>query len=90
MDQFVDDLLTKDRVCATSLWKMPTRVALEDLGELEPYESALGDELEEIDRESQNGHDDGEVSENGEDRRERESGSGGPVGSSQSDGSVRG
>lgn len=87
MDQFIDDLLTKDRVCATSLWKMPTRVALEDLGELEPYESALGDELDEIDRESQNGHDDGEVSENGGDQRDRESGSGGPVGSPQSDGS---
>ncbi|KAJ5146334.1 uncharacterized protein N7515_000898 [Penicillium bovifimosum] len=31
MDQFVDDLLTKDRVCGTSLWKLPPRSQLEDL-----------------------------------------------------------
>jgi len=43
MDQFVDDLLTKDRVCATSLWKMPKRDVLEDLEVLEPRVSALGD-----------------------------------------------
>lgn len=43
MDQFVDDLLTKDRVCATSLWKMTKREILEDLEELEPRTSALGD-----------------------------------------------
>ncbi|KAF2736200.1 PRP38-domain-containing protein [Polyplosphaeria fusca] len=30
MDQFIDDLLTKDRACATSLWKMPRRSDLED------------------------------------------------------------
>jgi pre-mRNA-splicing factor 38A len=65
VDQFIDDLLTKDRVCATSLWKMPTRTMLEDLDMLEPRESPLGDELDEIDREDQNEHDDGEVLENG-------------------------
>jgi len=43
MDQFVDDLLTKDRVCATSLWKMPKREVLEDLEVLEPRVSPLGD-----------------------------------------------
>ncbi|TVY52803.1 Pre-mRNA-splicing factor 38A, partial [Lachnellula suecica] len=36
VDQFVDDLLTKERVCATSLWKMPAREVLEDLEVLEP------------------------------------------------------
>jgi pre-mRNA-splicing factor 38A len=80
MDQFIDDLLTKDRVCATSLRKMPKRSELEDLDMLEPRESALGDELDEIDREDQDGHDSGEVSENGDLERERDSGSGGPVG----------
>ncbi len=43
MDQFVDDLLVKDRVCGTTLWKMPKREALEDLDMLEPRVSPLGD-----------------------------------------------
>ncbi|KAL9606088.1 MAG: hypothetical protein Q9179_000714 [Wetmoreana sp. 5 TL-2023] len=51
MDQFVDDLLVKDRVCATSLRKLPNRMILEDLGQLEVRVSPLGDEIEEIDRE---------------------------------------
>ncbi|KAK3954375.1 PRP38 family-domain-containing protein [Pseudoneurospora amorphoporcata] len=54
MDVFVDDLLTKDRVCATSLWKMRKRDILEDLDMLEPRVSPLGnieDLLEEEDEE---------------------------------------
>lgn len=43
MDQFVDDLLTKERVCATTLYKMPKREILEDLEVLEPRVSPLGD-----------------------------------------------
>jgi len=43
VDVFVDDLLTKDRVCATSLWKMRKRDILEDLELLEPRVSPLGD-----------------------------------------------
>ncbi|RCI12235.1 hypothetical protein L249_0758 [Ophiocordyceps polyrhachis-furcata BCC 54312] len=43
VDDFVDQLLTKDRVCATSLWKMPQREALEDAELLEPRVSPLGD-----------------------------------------------
>ncbi|KAK7530154.1 PRP38 family-domain-containing protein [Phyllosticta citribraziliensis] len=31
VDEFVDNLLTKDRICATSLWKLPPRTLLEDL-----------------------------------------------------------
>ena len=49
MDQFVDDLLTKERVCGTSLRKLPQRTILEDLGVLEVRESPLGEELDEID-----------------------------------------
>jgi pre-mRNA-splicing factor 38A len=49
MDQFVDDLLTKDRMCATSLWKMPSRSILEDLEMLEPRESPLADEVDAMD-----------------------------------------
>jgi pre-mRNA-splicing factor 38A len=49
VDQFVDDLLTKERVCGTSLWKLPARQQLEDLDMLEARVSALGDEIDEID-----------------------------------------
>ncbi|KAK0633226.1 PRP38 family-domain-containing protein [Immersiella caudata] len=52
VDVFIDDLLTKDRVCATSLWKMRKRDILEDLELLEPRVSPLGnieDLLEEED-----------------------------------------
>lgn len=69
MDEFVDDLLVKDRVCGTSLWKMPSRDLLEDLDELEPRVSPLGDIedlLDEDDDAATNGHedrDDGERSE---------------------------
>lgn len=52
MDQFVDDLLTKDRVCGTSLWKLPSRQQLEDLDLLEERVSPLADELEDLDRDS--------------------------------------
>lgn len=52
MDQFIDDLLTKDRVCGTSLRKLPQRAILEDLGHLEMRESPLGEELDDIDNES--------------------------------------
>jgi len=50
MDEFVDELLTKDRVCGTSLWKLPARQILEDEGRLEervsPMQGELGEELE--------------------------------------------
>ncbi|KAF1961747.1 PRP38-domain-containing protein [Byssothecium circinans] len=48
VDQFVDDLLTKDRMCATSLWKLSARSILEDLDMLEPRESPLADEVEDM------------------------------------------
>jgi pre-mRNA-splicing factor 38A len=41
MDEFIDDLLTKERVCDTALPRLPKRVALEDLGKLETRESFL-------------------------------------------------
>ncbi|KAF3044576.1 hypothetical protein E8E11_007733 [Didymella keratinophila] len=53
VDAFVDDLLTKDRICATSLWKMPPRSQLEDLDLLEPRESPLGDEIDMLDEEDE-------------------------------------
>ena len=48
VDQFTDDLLVKNRVCATTLPKINPRVFLEDEDRLEPRESALGEELEEL------------------------------------------
>jgi pre-mRNA-splicing factor 38A len=61
MDQFVDDLLTKDRVCGTSLWKLPPRQQLEDLDLLDERVSPLAAELEEMDddNESEGNNDDG-------------------------------
>jgi pre-mRNA-splicing factor 38A len=49
VDQFIDDLLTKDRMCATSLWKLPSRANLEDLEMLDPRESPLEGEVDELD-----------------------------------------
>ncbi|TAQ85806.1 hypothetical protein B7494_g5873 [Chlorociboria aeruginascens] len=61
MDQFVDDLIVKERVCATTLWKMPKREVLEDLEVLEPRISPLGDiddllesDVEEVEMNGQN------------------------------------
>ena len=70
VDEFVDDLLTKTRVCATTLPKINPRLQLEDADKLEPRESALGDELEELDRDEEEDDEDdkssdGEVRENG-------------------------
>ncbi|KAJ5183059.1 hypothetical protein N7492_000675 [Penicillium capsulatum] len=53
MDQFIDDLLTKDRVCGTSLWKLPSRQQLEDLEMLDERISPLADELEALDEENE-------------------------------------
>ena len=57
IDQFVDDLLTKERACGTILPRLTQRMVLEDEGKLDERESPLGAELDEIDRDS----DDGEV-----------------------------
>lgn len=64
MDEFVDGLLTKDRMCSTTLWKMPTRAQLEDEEKLDPRISPLGDiedlldsEPEEVDGPGSEGND---------------------------------
>ena len=56
LDQFIDDLLTKDRVCGTSLWRLPRRQQLEDEGKLEARESPLGEEIEDIDNDEHQIH----------------------------------
>jgi pre-mRNA-splicing factor 38A len=66
MDEFVDELLTKDRVCGTSLWKLPARQVLEDEGRLEERISPMQGELdEELERE-ENGDEDMEEVRNGD------------------------
>ncbi|KAH7115036.1 putative RNA binding protein [Dendryphion nanum] len=69
VDQFIDDLLTKDRICATSLWKLPTRANLEDLELLEPRESPLQEEADASDGEA----DDVELLQRGERQASRDS-----------------
>ncbi|KAK3676277.1 hypothetical protein LTR78_004028 [Recurvomyces mirabilis] len=61
VDDFIDDLLLKSRVCATTLPKINPRLFLEDEDRLEPRISALGGELEELD-----GEDEEEDESNGE------------------------
>lgn len=58
MDEFVDELLTQERVCATSFKMLTKREILEELEVLEPRVSPLGDLedlLEESDEEEANG-----------------------------------
>ncbi|KIV86677.1 hypothetical protein PV11_02274 [Exophiala sideris] len=73
MDEFVDNLLTKDRVCGTSLWKMPARQLLEDLDQLEERVSPLQAELDAMEEEDDEVMEDtdrnGIRSENGESPR---------------------
>lgn len=46
MDSFIDDLLTKPRVCDIILPRLTSRYTLEQNDELEPRESALEDDLD--------------------------------------------
>jgi len=46
VDEFIDELLTKERVCDIALPHIKTRAMLEDADELEPRESLLGSEVE--------------------------------------------
>lgn len=82
IDQFVDDLLTKDRVCGTSLWKLPSRQQLEDLDLLEERVSPLADELEEMDRDE----DEAEGEDKGEDKDDEDEGQVSESGSARSRG----
>jgi pre-mRNA-splicing factor 38A len=52
IDAFVDDLLTKERVCSTSFWRLPSRMVLEGLDLLQPRVSPLPErEIEEAEDE---------------------------------------
>lgn len=73
MDQFVDDLLVKERVCGTSLWKMPKREVLEDLEVLEPRVSPMGDIEDLLGSEPEEVNGENGDRRSGEDRGSRES-----------------
>lgn len=62
VDEFIDELLTKERVCDIALPHIKTRAMLEDADELEPRESLLGSEVE-SEGESDAGEDKGANSE---------------------------
>jgi pre-mRNA-splicing factor 38A len=59
MDEFIDELLTKDRSCGTSFWKLPGRQQLEDLDMLEERVSPLQAELDEMEEDQDESMDDG-------------------------------
>lgn len=65
LDAFVDDLLTKERVCATSLWKLVPRQQLEDDDKLEERVSPVAHMLDDSEGEADgmNGDDDDAVEE---------------------------
>ncbi len=65
VDEFIDELLTKDRSCATSLWKLPGRQQLEDLDMLEERVSPLQAELDELDELDETEQDEDRDSRNG-------------------------
>ena len=73
MDEFVDSLLTKDRICGTTLWKLPARQLLEDLDQLGERVSPLQAELDAMDEDEDGSEDEvmederrnGTASENG-------------------------
>ncbi|KAK9471149.1 PRP38 family-domain-containing protein [Dipodascopsis tothii] len=52
MDEYVDALLMEERVCDIALPRLPKRIVLEDNEELEPRQSALESELEDMDASS--------------------------------------
>jgi pre-mRNA-splicing factor 38A len=51
LDDFVDNLLTQPRLCGTSLPALPPRSVLEDLDLLDPRESPLAGEVEDMEDE---------------------------------------
>lgn len=46
MDEYVNELLTGERVCDVALPRIPSRFALEETEELEPRVSLLGSEID--------------------------------------------
>ena len=62
VDEFVDDLMTRERVCATSFWKLVGRQQLEDEDRLEERVSPLQHMLDQDEDEEEGqvqGRDDG-------------------------------
>ncbi|MFH4980738.1 hypothetical protein AB6A40_007447 [Gnathostoma spinigerum] len=62
MDTFIDNLLREERYCDIQLPRLQKRLALEEVGELQPYVSALDEDLDKLSSSDE---------EKEEDRRER-------------------
>ncbi|MCP9263674.1 Pre-mRNA-splicing factor 38A [Dirofilaria immitis] len=48
MDEFIDSLLREERYCDIHLPRMQKRITLEEVGELQPYVSALDEDLDKL------------------------------------------
>uniref|UniRef100_F1L9R6 Pre-mRNA-splicing factor 38 n=1 Tax=Ascaris suum TaxID=6253 RepID=F1L9R6_ASCSU len=48
MDEFIDNLLRQERYCDIQLPRLQSRQALEEVGELQPYVSALDEDLDKL------------------------------------------
>ncbi|VDN02243.1 unnamed protein product [Thelazia callipaeda] len=48
VDEFIDNLLREDRYCDIHLPRLQKRITLEEIGELNPYVSALDEDLEKL------------------------------------------
>jgi len=59
VDEFVDDLMTKERVCATSFWKLVGRQQLEDEDKLEERVSPLQHMLDQEEEDGEEGGEEG-------------------------------
>uniref|UniRef100_A0A0C9SA55 Pre-mRNA-splicing factor 38 n=1 Tax=Wollemia nobilis TaxID=56998 RepID=A0A0C9SA55_9CONI len=56
VDEFIDELLTKDYACDIALPRVPKRWTLETSGQLEPRRSALEDDFEEEEEKDEDDH----------------------------------
>lgn len=56
VDEFIDELLTKDYACDVALPRVPKRWTLEATGQLEPRRSALEDDFEEEEEKDEEDH----------------------------------
>lgn len=70
MDEFIDQLLRKDRVCDTILPRLTKRHVLEEMGDLEPRVSTLEEELDKSESEEESSSSDEEGEEDGVPRKE--------------------
>ena len=89
LDEFVDELLTKERSCATALWRLESRQELEDRDLLEPRESIMQADLDAMDEEDEKDGNDGSDIEMRDENRSRSRSRGGSENGASVDGRSR-